>query len=85
MAWSQLFRRPGRRSLSRTDAGLCSRSQLALVPPINAASLPPVEHKLVRTNRGNGLKYYCLGSHARSIVGWTGIASSDCVVLRCPT
>ena len=52
-----------------------SRSQVARVPPIHAASLPPVEHKLVRTNPENGLKNYYVGSHARSIIGWTGVES----------
>ncbi|MYE85794.1 MAG: TauD/TfdA family dioxygenase [Gammaproteobacteria bacterium] len=52
-----------------------SRSQVAPVPPIHAASLPPVEQKLVRSNPGNGLKNYYVGSHARSIVGWAGIES----------
>ena len=52
-----------------------SRSQVAPVDPAHAASLPPVEHKLVRTNPGNGLKSYYVGSHARSIVGWSGIES----------
>ena len=52
-----------------------SRAQAAPVDPIHAASLPPVEHKLVRTNPGNGLKNYFVGSHARSIVGWTGVES----------
>ena len=52
-----------------------SRSQVAPVDPNHAASLPPVEHRLVRTNPGNGLKNYYVGSHARSIVGWPGIES----------
>ncbi|MDH3712476.1 MAG: TauD/TfdA family dioxygenase [Gammaproteobacteria bacterium] len=52
-----------------------SRTQRAPVDPNHAASLPPVEQKLVRVNRGNGLKNYYVGSHARSIVGWTGIES----------
>ena len=52
-----------------------SRAQVAPVDPNHAASLPPVEHKLVRINPGNGLKNYYVGSHARSIVGWTGIES----------
>ena len=34
-----------------------------------------MEHKLVRTNLRNGMKNYYVGSHARSIVGWTGIES----------
>ena len=52
-----------------------SRSQVAPVDPNHAASLPPVAHRLVRTNPGNGLKNYYVGSHARSIVGWPGIES----------
>jgi len=52
-----------------------SRSQVAPVDSNHAASLPPVEQKLVRRNPGNGLKNYYVGSHARSIVGWTGIES----------
>lgn len=54
---------------------LFSRGQVAPVPPVHAASLPPVQQKLVRTNPGNGLKNYYVGAHARSIVGWTGIDS----------
>ena len=52
-----------------------SRTQVAPVDPNHAASLPPIEHKLVRTNPGNGLKSYYVGSHARSVVGWSGIES----------
>ena len=52
-----------------------SRTQVAPVDPNHAASLPPVEHRLVRTNPQNGLKNYYAGSHARSIVGWPGIES----------
>ncbi len=52
-----------------------SRSQVAPVDHNHAASLPPVEQKLVRTNSGTGMKNYYVGSHARSIVGWTGIDS----------
>jgi alpha-ketoglutarate-dependent 2,4-dichlorophenoxyacetate dioxygenase len=52
-----------------------SRSQVAPVDPNHAASLPPVEHRLVRTNPRNGLKNYYVGSHARSIVGWPGVES----------
>jgi alpha-ketoglutarate-dependent 2,4-dichlorophenoxyacetate dioxygenase len=50
-----------------------SRSQVAPVDPNHAASLPPIEHKLVRTNPGNRRKNYYVGSHARSIVGLSGI------------
>ena len=52
-----------------------SRTQFVPVDLNHAASLPPVVHRLVRTNPGNGLKNYYVGSHARSIVGWTGIES----------
>ena len=52
-----------------------SRSQVAPVDPNHAASLPPVTHRLVRRNPGNGLKNYYVGSHARSIPGWSGIES----------
>ena len=52
-----------------------SRSQVAPVDPNHAASLPPVVHRLVRTNPRNGRKGYYVGSHARSIVGWSGIES----------
>ncbi len=52
-----------------------SRSRVAPVDPNHAASLPPVVHRLVRTNPGNGRKGYYVGSHARSIVGWSGIES----------
>lgn len=50
-----------------------SRSQVAPVDPNHAASLPPVMHRLVRRNPANGLKNYYVGSHARSIPGWSGI------------
>ena len=52
-----------------------SRSKVAPVDPNHAASLPPIVNRLVRTNPGNGLKNYYVGSHARSIVGWSGIDS----------
>lgn len=52
-----------------------SRSQFAPVDPNHAASLPPVEHKLVRTNPANRRKNYYVGSHARSIIGYSGIES----------
>ena len=52
-----------------------SRSQVAPVDPNHAASLPPVSHQLVRRNPANGLKNYYIGSHARSIPGWSGIDS----------
>jgi alpha-ketoglutarate-dependent 2,4-dichlorophenoxyacetate dioxygenase len=52
-----------------------SRSQVAPVDPELGASLPPVVHKLVRTNPRSGRKNVFVGSHARSIVGWSGIDS----------
>ncbi|WP_423921868.1 TauD/TfdA dioxygenase family protein [Candidatus Poriferisodalis sp.] len=52
-----------------------SRTKVAPVDPNHAASLPPIPHKLVRTNPANGLKNYYVGSHARSIIGWSGIDS----------
>lgn len=49
-----------------------SRSKVApdAVTPSHAASLPPVQQKLVRTNPGNGAKNYYVGSHAEKVVGW---------------
>ena len=52
-----------------------SRTKVAPVHDNHAASLPPIEHKLVRTNPTNGAKNFYVGSHARSIVGWSGIDS----------
>ncbi len=52
-----------------------SRSQVAPVDPNHAASLPPVMHRLVRENPANKLRNYYVGSHARSIPGWSGIDS----------
>jgi alpha-ketoglutarate-dependent 2,4-dichlorophenoxyacetate dioxygenase len=52
-----------------------SRSKIAPVDPNHAASLPPIEHKLVRTTPGNGRKNYYVGSHARSIIGYSGVDS----------
>ncbi|MEM7092625.1 MAG: TauD/TfdA family dioxygenase [Actinomycetota bacterium] len=57
-----------------------SRSKTAPVDDNHAASLPPIEHKLVRTNPGNGRKNVYVGSHARSIIDpsgrvWSGIES----------
>ncbi len=50
-----------------------SRSKVApdAVTPSHAASLPPVEQKLVRRNPRTGAKNYYVGSHARNIVGWS--------------
>jgi alpha-ketoglutarate-dependent 2,4-dichlorophenoxyacetate dioxygenase len=56
-----------------------SRSQVAPVNPNHAASLPPVEQKLVRTNPANGLKNYYVGSHARSIIGFSGTQSRELI------
>lgn len=49
-----------------------SRTKVApdAVTPPHAASLPPVQQKLIRTNPGNGRKNYYVGSHAEKIVGW---------------
>lgn len=52
-----------------------SRSKVAPVHDNHAASLPPIEQKLVRTNPRHGRRNYYVGSHARSIVGWSGIDS----------
>jgi len=52
-----------------------SRSKAALVHDNHAASLPPIEQKLVRVNPRHGRPNYFVGSHARSIVGWSGIES----------
>ncbi|MDP7067908.1 MAG: TauD/TfdA family dioxygenase, partial [Acidimicrobiales bacterium] len=52
-----------------------SRTKTAPVDDNHAASLPPIEQKLVRTNPRNGRRNYYVGSHARSIVGWNGIDS----------
>jgi alpha-ketoglutarate-dependent 2,4-dichlorophenoxyacetate dioxygenase len=54
---------------------LFSRGPIAPVNPNHAASLPPVMHPMVRANPVNGLKNYYIGSHARSIPGWSGIDS----------
>ena len=56
-----------------------SRAQVAPVDPNHAAALPPIEHKLVRTNPGNGRKNFYVGSHARSIIGWSGIDSRELI------
>lgn len=52
-----------------------SRTKVAPVHDNHAASLPPIEQKLVRTNPSNGKRNYYVGSHARSIIGWSGIES----------
>lgn len=56
-----------------------SRSQVAPVNPNHAASLPPVEHRLVRVNPANGRKNFYVGSHARSIIGWHGVESRELI------
>lgn len=56
-----------------------SRSQVAPVDPNHAASLPPIEHRLVRVNPSNGRKNFYVGSHARSIIDWTGIESRELI------
>ena len=50
-----------------------SRTKVSPVDDNHAASLPPIEQKLVRTNPRNGRQNYYVGSHARSIIGWSGI------------
>ena len=52
-----------------------SRTKVAPVHDNHAASLPPIEQRLVRTNPRHGRRNYYVGSHARSIVGWSGIDS----------
>ena len=56
-----------------------SRSKVAPVDPSHAASLPPVEQRLVRTNPSTGARNYFVGSHARSIVGWDEAASRNLI------
>lgn len=56
-----------------------SRSQVAPINANHAAAMPPVEHKLVRTNPRNGRKNYYVGSHARSIIGWGGVDSRQLI------
>ena len=50
-----------------------SRSKVGedAVTPSHAASLPPVKQKLVRANPRTGAKNYFVGSHAKSIEGWS--------------
>lgn len=50
-----------------------SRSKVSedAVTPSHAASLPPIEQKLVRKNPRTGEKNYYVGSHARQIEGWS--------------
>lgn len=56
-----------------------SRTKVAPVHDNHAASLPPIEHKLVRTNPNTGAKNFYVGSHARSIIGWSGIDSRSLI------
>ena len=52
-----------------------SRTKMAPVHDNHAASLPPIEQRLVRTNPRHGKRNYYVGSHARSIIGWSGVES----------
>ena len=54
-----------------------SRSKVApdAVSPSLAASLPPVRHRLVRRNPRTGARNLFIGSHARSIEGWSDAES----------
>jgi alpha-ketoglutarate-dependent 2,4-dichlorophenoxyacetate dioxygenase len=56
-----------------------SRSKVApdAVSPELAATLPPVRQKLVRRNPRNGAGSLFIGSHARSIEGWSDAASRE--------
>lgn len=58
-----------------------SRSKVGpgAVSPSHAASLPPVEQKMVRTNPSTGARNHFLGSHARSVVGWSEADSRDLI------
>ena len=39
--------------------------------PGELADVAPVRHRLVRTNKANGLKSVMIGAHAKCVVGWT--------------
>jgi len=56
-----------------------SRSKVSpdAVTPTHAESLPPVQQRLVRTNPVTGEKNYYVGSHARSIAGWSEEAARE--------
>ena len=54
-----------------------SRSKVAPVKPSHAASLPPIPQKLVRTNPGTGDKNFFVGSHAKTLVGWSDADSRE--------
>jgi len=38
--------------------------------PDELTDTPPVRHRLVRTNKANGLKSVLIGAHAKGVVGW---------------
>ena len=54
-----------------------SRSKVApdAVSPQLAATLPPVRHRLVRSNPRTGAKNLFIGSHAKAIEGWSDTES----------
>ena len=52
-----------------------SRSKVAEVDPNHAASLPPINQRLVRKNSSTGDKNYYIGSHAKAIAGWPELES----------
>ena len=56
-----------------------SRSKVSpdAVTSSHAESLPPVQQRLVRTNPVTGEKNYYVGSHARSIEGWSDEESRE--------
>ncbi len=56
-----------------------SRSKVGpdAVTPSHAASLPPIEQKLVRANPATGEKNYFVGSHAKAIAGWSEADSRE--------
>ncbi len=58
-----------------------SRGKVAPVRPSHAASLPPVEQKLVRANPSTGARNYYVGFHPREVVGW-GRGASRCLFHR---
>ncbi len=54
-----------------------SRSKVSpdAVTPSHAASLPPIDQKLVRINPRTGAKNHYVGSHAKAIAGWSDVDS----------
>ncbi len=56
-----------------------SRTKVAPVHDNHAASLPPIEQRLVRTNPRHGRQNFYVGSHARSIIGWSGVDSRQLI------